>query len=162
MRLLLLPALLMLPVFAMEQGDSITLDPDEMESMKQWVFGGAAVRELTPQEKESIAARLDRATKEEQRWLTAMESEDDVRSVLLLALLQQLNPRLPMEKYPRLYADALVLHRSAAAGEPMAVAHLEAALRGGALPGGLSYLRSEHLVAHLGRIVEEKSRVNSK
>lgn len=156
MRLLLLPALLMLPVFAMEQGDSITLDPAEMESIKQTVFGGTAVQSLTPQEPGAIAPPLSPATAEEQRWLCAMESAGDVQTILLLSVLQPLNPRLPMEEYPHLYAEALVLHRRAAAGEPVAVAHLTACLHSGALPNGLTFLRAEHLARQLSRLVEKQ------
>ena len=156
MRLLLLPALLMLPAFAMEQGGSITLDPAEMERMKQSVFGGSVVQAPTPQAPEAIAPSPSPATAEEQRWLCAMESAGDVQTILLLSVLQQLNPRLPMAEYPRLYAEALELHRSAAAGDPVAVANLAACLHSGALPNGLTFLRAEHLAQQLGQCVEEK------
>lgn len=157
MRLLSLVVLLSLSAPAVEPEGSITLDPAEMEDIKRSVFGGGALQPISPQGAGSIANELSTMTEEQQQWLRAMESEGDIQTILLLALMQRLNPRLPMNEYPRLYAEALVLHRSAAAGEPIALANLESVLRSGALPGGLAFIRSEYLVLHLRRMVDEHS-----
>lgn len=155
MRLLSLIALLTLPVLAEEPGGSITLDPSEMEEIKQLVFGGGAVQ--APQEPGAIALDDDPLWVTEQFWLGAMSEAGDVQTILLLSLLQQLNPGLPMEVYPRLYADALALHRRAAAGDAVAVANLESCLSCGKLPGGLLFIRSVRLASHLRSMVEKQS-----
>ena len=155
MRLLSLIALLTSPVLAVEPGASITLDPTEMEDIKQLVFGGGAVQ--SPQEPGAIALDDDSLWVTEQFWLGAMSEAGDVQTILLLSLLQKLNPGLPMEVYPRLYADALALHRSAAAGDAVAVANLESCLSCGKLPGGLLFIRSERLASHLRSMVEKQS-----
>lgn len=155
MRLLSLIALLTLPVLAEEPLGSITLDPSEMEDIKQLVFGGGAVQ--SPQEPGAIALDDDSLWVMEQCWLGAMSEAGDVQTILLLSLLQKLNPGLPMEVYPRLYADALALHRCAAAGDAVAVANLESCLSSGKLPGGLLFIRSEHLASHLRSMVEKQS-----
>lgn len=155
MRLLSLIALLTLPVLAEDPGGSITLDPSEMEDIKQLVFGGGAVQspqELGPKTLDDAPLWVT-----EQCWLGAMSEAGDVQTILLLSLLQQLNPGLPMEVYPRLYADALALHRSAADGDAVAVAHLESCLRCGKLPGGLLFIRSVRLASHLRSMVEKQS-----
>ena len=157
MRLLSLIALLTLPVLAVEPGGSITLDPSEMEEIKQLVFGGGAVQLQSPQEPGAIALDDDPLWMTEQCWLGAMSEAGDVQTILLLSLLQQLNPGLPMEVYPRLYADALALHRSAAAGDAVAVANLESCLSSGKLPGGLLFIRSVRLASHLRSMVEKQS-----
>lgn len=162
MRLLSLIILLSLSATAVEPVGSITLDPAEMEDIKCSVFGGDALLPTSSQAADGSATNLAPGTKEEQQWLLAMESEGDIQTILLLELMQRLNPRLPMNEYPRLYAAALALHRSAAVGEPIAVANLESCLRSGALPGGLAFIRSEHLVLHLRRIVEAHSHQTTK
>ncbi len=157
MRLLSLVVLLSLSAPAVEPEGSITLDPAEMEDIKRSVFGGGALQPVSPQGTCSIANELSTMTEEQQQWLRAMSAEGDIQTILLLELMQRLNPGLPMNEYPRLYAEALVLHRSAAAGEPIALANLESGLRSGALPGGLAFIRSEYLVSHLRRMVEAHS-----
>lgn len=157
MRLLSLVVLLSLSAPAAEPDGSITLDPAEMEDIKRSVFVGGALQPVSPQGTGSIANEHSTMTEELQQWLRAMSAEGDIQTILLLALMQRLNPRLPMNEYPRLYAEALVLHRSAAAGEPIALANLESCLRSGALPGGLAFIRSEYLVSHLRRMVEAHS-----
>ena len=155
MRLLTLIALLTSPVLSTEPGASITLDPTEMEDIKQLVFSGGAVQ--APQESGAIALDDDPLWMTEQCWLGAMSEAGDVQTILLLSLLKQLNPGLPMEVYPRLYADALALHRSAAAGDAVAVANLESCLSCGKLPGGLLFIRSVRLASHLRSMVEKQS-----
>ncbi len=145
--------LVALPALAAEPGGSITLDPAEMENMKRLIFGGAA---LSPSAQQGYTANLAPATEQEQLWLRAMKAQGDVQTILLLSLLQQLNPGLPMDAYPGLYADALALHRSAAAAEPMAVANLESCLRSGALPGGLAFLRSDYLAQQFRQMLADK------
>lgn len=157
MRLLSLVVLLSLSAPAVEPEGSITLDPAEMEDIKRSVFGGGALQPVSPQGTGSIANELSTMTEEQQQWLRAMESEGDIQTILLLELMQRLNPRLPMNEYPRLYAEALVLHRSAAAGDAVAVAHLESCLSSGKLPGGLLFIRSERLASHLRSMVEKQS-----
>lgn len=157
MRLLSLVVLLSLSAPAAEPEGSITLDPAEMEDIKRSVFGGGALQPVSPQGADSIANEPSPMTEEQQQWLRAMESEGDIQTILLLELMQRLNPGLPMNEYPRLYAAALVLHRSAANGEPLALANLESCLRSGVLPGGLAFMRFEYLVSHLRRMVEAHS-----
>ncbi len=153
MRVFSLILLVALPALAAELGGSITLDPAEMENMKRLIFGGAA---LSPSAQQVPAANPAPSTAEEQLWLRAMKAQGDVQTILLLALLQQLNPGLPMDSYPGLYADALALHRCAAAAEPMAVANLESCLRSGALPGGLAFLRSDYLAQQFRQMLADK------
>ena len=157
MRLLSLFALLTSSVLATEPGASITLDPTEMEEIKQLVFGGGAVQVQSPHEPGTIALDEDSLWVIEQFWLGAMSAAGDVQTILLLSLLQKLNPLLPMEAYPRLYADALSLHRSAADGDAVAVANLESCLSCGKLPGGLLFIRSERLSLQLRTMVEKQS-----
>ncbi|MBQ8479731.1 MAG: hypothetical protein IJ503_05015 [Akkermansia sp.] len=157
MRLLSLVVLLSLSAPAAEPEGSITLDPAEMEDIKRSVFGGGALQPVSPQGADSIANEPSPMTEEQQQWLRAMSAEGDIQTILLLELMQRLNPGLPMNEYPRLYAEALVLHRSAADGEPIALANLESGLRSGVLPGGLAFMRSEYLVSHLRRMVEAHS-----
>ena len=126
----LLP-LLFVPLAAAQ---SITLDPAELEAAKQRVFGTGG---LTHQ-------RV--ASPPEQRWLQAMAAAGtDMQPVLLLALLQELNPQTPLSANPEAYASALTLHREASAGKTSACTELALSLRCGVLAGGLFILRSEAL-----------------
>lgn len=154
MRLLSLIVLLTSPVLATEPGASITLDPTEMEDIKQTVFGGGAVKVQSLPEPGAIALNEESLWMVEQCWLGAMSAAGDVQTILLLSLLQKLNPLLPMEVYPRMYADAVALHRSATAGDAVAVANLESCLSSGKLPGGLLFIRSERLASQLRTMVE--------
>lgn len=119
---------------------SITLNPEEMERMKRQVFGGDAE-----------ASVLERPSQpREQRWLQAMAAAGtDLQPVLLLDLLQELNPQIPLAANPSAYATALKLHREAAAGNAVACEQLAQSLRCGLLPGGLHILTSEALAARL-------------
>ena len=159
MRVLSLIALLSSSVLATEPGASITLDPTEMEDIKQMVFGGGAVKVQSLPVPGAIALDEDSLWVVEQCWLGAMSAAGDVQTILLLSLLQKLNPGLPMEVYPRLYADALVLHRRAATGDAVAVANLESCLSCGKLPGGLLFMHSERLALNLRSMIEKQSYV---
>ena len=131
----LLP-LLFVPLAAAQ---SITLDPAELEAAKQRVFGTGG---LTTQPQE--------ASPPEQRWLQAMAAAGtDMQPVLLLALLQELNPQTPLAANPEAYAAALTLHREASAGKTAACTELALSLRCGVLAGGLFILRSEALAARV-------------
>lgn len=123
-----------------EQEISLTLDPAEMEQAKQAVFG-------SPSMSPSVAGMAaPEATATEQRWLQAMAAAGtDMMSVMLLALLQELNPRATMSACAADYAAALELHRLAAAGNTVACQQLATAFRTGVLPSGLLFLRCGEL-----------------
>ncbi len=127
-----------LSLVALAGAQSITLDPEEMETIKRQVFGeGATLPERAP-------------LPLEQRWSQAMAAAGtDMQPVLLLALLQELNPQTPLTGNPSAYAAALKLHREAAAGNAEACEQLAQSLRCGILPGGLFILHSETLATRL-------------
>ena len=126
--------LLPLVLVPLAAAQSITLDPAELEAAKQRVFGTGG---LTHQQEASLP---------EQRWLQAMAAAGtDMQAVLLLALLQELNPQTPLAANPEAYASALTLHREASAGKTAACTELALSLRCGVLAGGLFILRSEAL-----------------
>lgn len=116
---------------------SITLDPAEMEAAKQRIFGGGVVN--TPQE----TTTLPPADEHVQLWQSAMASAGtDMMPVLLLALLSELNPQAPLATHAELYAEALRLHRLAAAGNAAACETLALSLETGVLPGELRFFVS--------------------
>ena len=135
------------PALFAGQGDSLTLDPKEMERMKQAVFGGgvANVAEESP-----AASAVEESP--EQRWCRAMAAAGtEMMPVLLLALLQELNPRADMGRCAADYAAALQLHRLAAAGNAEACTQLAVGLRTGVLPSGLLIMRSGVLADEMTR-----------
>lgn len=120
-----------------QQQDSITLDPAAMSEVWAQVTGGGRtpgepVLRLNPG---AAAAQADYAAlfQEARRAVGTPPFP-----VLVLSLLQQLNPQMPMDKNVWAYAAALELHLQAFLGNPRAVAELSAALRSGKL-AGLSY-----------------------
>ncbi len=115
----------------------LTLDPAVMEEAKCAVFerGRAA----------TVAVHTAA-----QQWQAAMDAAGtELLPVQLLALLQQLNPHMPMQEHPALYAEALRLHVLAAAGNKQARAVLILALETGHLPCGLLFLQDLPLAAKL-------------
>lgn len=125
----LLPFLLA-PVAAaslLDGTEPVTLDQAEFSRIWQEVRSGAAP---------APAAAAD-------AWQQAMLAEDaELARVLLLAWLQEKNPALPLAVHAQAYADAVVLHRRALAGQPAACAALAAAYRSGSL-GALQLPPSE-------------------
>lgn len=108
----------------------LTLDPSMIEEAKRAAFRQSGV--LMP-EPETSAVQGDSA-----RWQAAMDAAGtELMPVMLLGLLQRLNPHLPMEEHAALYAEALRLHVQAAGGDKAARMELTAALRVGALLNGL-------------------------
>lgn len=129
MKAFLLPFLLA-PVAAaslLDGTEPVTLDQAEFTRIWQEVRSGAAP---------ASAAAAD-------AWQQAMLAEDaELARVLLLAWLQEKNPALPLAVHAQAYADAVVLHRRALAGQPAACAALAAAYRSGSL-GALQLPPSE-------------------
>lgn len=147
MKRLLLSAILVGSAVAQQQ-DSITLDPAAMSEAWAQVTGGnqppgvGPILQLNP-----AAAPLN------SEWSALFqEARQAVNTatfpVLVLSLLQQLNPQLPMDKNVWAYAAALELHRLAFSGNARAQAELAAALRSGRL-SGLNYFADEALAASL-------------
>lgn len=147
MKRLLLSAILVGSAVAQQQ-DSITLDPAAMSEAWAQVTGGnqppgvGSILQLNP-----AAAPLN------SEWSALFqEARQAVNTatfpVLVLSLLQQLNPQLPMDKNVWAYAAALELHRLAFSGNARAQAELAAALRSGRL-SGLNYFVDEALAASL-------------
>lgn len=147
MKRLLLSAILVGSAVAQQQ-DSITLDPAAMSEAWAQVTGGnqppgvGPILQLNP-----AAAPLN------SEWSALFqEARQAVNTatfpVLVLSLLQQLNPQLPMDKNVWAYAAALELHRLAFSGNARAQAELAAALRSGRL-SGLNYFVDEALAASL-------------
>lgn len=119
---------------------SITLDASEMERARQAVFGGDGMLQPAATPTEHPA----------ERWSRAMAAAGtDLMPVLLLALLQELNPQLTMAEHPVIYAEALKLHRLAAEGDSSARALLAAFLESGMLPGGLIFVKDGQLARDL-------------
>ncbi len=125
----LLPFLLA-PVAAaslLDGTEPVTLDQAEFSRIWQEVKTGAAP---------ASAAAAD-------SWQHAMLAEDAEQArVLLLAWLQEKNPGMSLAAHAQAYADAVVLHRRALAGQPAACAALAAAYRSGSL-GALQLPPSE-------------------
>lgn len=131
-----------------QQQDSITLDPAAMSEVWAQVAGGkqspggSPILQLNPTPAPSSP-----------EWSTLFqEARQTVNTstfpVLVLSLMQQLNPQLPMDKNVWAYAAALELHRLAFSGNARAQAELAAALRCGKL-SGLNYFADEALAASL-------------
>ncbi|MBR1981758.1 MAG: hypothetical protein IKA23_03295 [Akkermansia sp.] len=121
--------LLVSPASASLLDDSapVTLDQGEFSRIWQEVRSG-----VSP----APAAAAD-------SWQQAMLAEDaELARVLLLAWLQEKNPGMSLAANAQAYADAVVLHRRALAGQPAACAALAAAYRAGAL-GALQLPPSE-------------------
>lgn len=120
---------------------TITLDAEEMERARRAVFGGDGAIQPAAVAPTELPA---------ERWTRAMAAAGtDYMPVLLLSLLQELNPHLPMAEHAAIYAEALQLHRLAAAGEPSARALLAAFLESGLLPGGLIFIKDGQLAGEL-------------
>ena len=141
--------LLLLATAASAQQDSITLDPEAMSEVWAQVAGaaaanspGAPVLKLNPVSAVSTRQYAD-LFREAQQAISA-----PTFPVLVLSLLQQLNPQLPMEKNVWAYAAALELHRQAFTGNARARAELCAALCSGKL-SGLNYFTDAALAAEL-------------
>lgn len=119
----------------------LTLDPAVMEEAKRVVFErGSATDAANAAVLPSVAAQ----------WQAAMDAAGtELLPVRLLALLQQLNPHIPMQEHPALYAEALRLHVLAAAGNKQARGVLSLALETGVLPCGLHFLQDLQLAAKL-------------
>ncbi|MBQ3240037.1 MAG: hypothetical protein IJB00_02515 [Akkermansia sp.] len=130
---------------AAAQQDSITLDPAAMSEVWSQVAGGAAVPGgpvLRLNEAVPAACPEAAALFREARGAVGTPAFP----VLLLSLLQQLNPQLPMDKNVWAYAAALELHRQAFTGSSRACAELAAALSCGKL-AGLIYFADAVLAA---------------
>lgn len=116
--------------------DPLTLDPDMMEEAKRRVFGAEGYVQSESSADDSVEVRFvpDAAC-----WEAAMDAAGtEMHAVLLLALLQKLNPSKPMESNAADYAAALRLHVLAAAGNKEACLQLASALTTGILPCGLA------------------------
>lgn len=115
--------------------DPLTLDPDMMEEAKRRVFGGEGYVQSSPAPDDKDSRPMTDVA----RWEAAMEAAgSEMHAVLLLALLQKLNPSKPMEAHAAAYAAALRLHVMAAAGNKEACLQLSMALSTGVLPCGLA------------------------
>ncbi len=155
--------LVMLPllVTAAESVGSLTLDPAEMELARRQVFGGAGISATHEEAAAPAHSAIPGQASEVQRWQAAFASAGtDLMPVLLLALLQDMNPAMPMTANVEAYAEALALHRKAAAGNTEACIQLADAFRAGCLSSGLKLPYSEQLtefVLRRGGIVPVKS-----
>lgn len=154
--------LVMLPllVTAAESVGSLTLDPAEMELARRQVFGGAGISAMHEQAAAPANPVVSEQPSEVKRWQAAFASAGtDLMPVLLLALLQDMNPTVPMAANVEAYAEALALHRKAAAGNTDACIQLADAFRVGCLNSGLKLPYSEQLaefVLRRGGIVPVK------
>ncbi|MBQ3143133.1 MAG: hypothetical protein IJB89_01315 [Akkermansia sp.] len=147
MKRLFLCAVLMGSAVAQQQ-DSITLDPAAMSEVWAQVTGGKQTPGVSP-----ILQLNPAAAPTNSEWgALFQEARQAVNAatfpVLVLSLMQQLNPQLPMDKNVWAYAAALELHRLAFSGNARAQAELAAALRSGKL-SGLNYFADEALAASL-------------
>ncbi|MBQ2814849.1 MAG: hypothetical protein IJE66_07600 [Akkermansia sp.] len=141
--------LLLVPVVAAQQ-ESVTLDPEAMAEVWREVAGAPSVK--TPAAPVlDLTGRKDAAPDASAAALwreAAGEVNSPAFPVLVLSLLQSLNPQLPMERNVWAYAAALELHRRAFSANPRACAELAAALRSGTL-AGLTYFVDAGLAAEL-------------
>lgn len=133
---------------AAQQQDSITLDPAAMSEVWAQVAGGKQSPGISP-----ILQLNPAAVPSNPEWSALFqEARQAVNTatfpVLVLSLLQQLNPQLPMDKNVWAYAAALELHRLAFSGNARAQAELAAALRSGKL-SGLNYFADEAMAVSL-------------
>lgn len=131
-----------------QQQDSITLDPAAMSEVWSQVVGGKQ-----PPGVGSVLQMSPAAAPSNSEWSALFqEARQSVNTstfpVLVLSLMQQLNPQLPMDKNVWAYAAALELHRLAFTGNSRAQAELSAALRSGKL-SGLNYFADEALAVSL-------------
>ena len=141
------PALLCVCLAASVAGSDmpLTLDPAVMDAAKRAVFGGEVAAEGA--EPPSLAVQGEAAV-----WQQAMDAAGtEMMPVLLLALLQRLNPDKPMDKHAALYAETLRLHVLAAAGNKEARLMLAAALQAGMLPNGMRLICDADKAAALSR-----------
>lgn len=135
-------------VSAAQQQDSITLAPAAMSEVWAQVAGGKHSPTGSP-----ILPLNPAATPTNPEWSNLFqEARQAVNTatfpVLVLSLMQQLNPQLPMDKNVWAYAAALELHRLAFSGNARAQAELAAALRSGKL-SGLNYFADDALADSL-------------
>lgn len=141
------PALLCVCLAACVVGSDmpLTLDPAVMDAAKRAVFGGEGLadgEQPAPQVAQGEAAL----------WQQAIDAAGtELMPVLLLALLQRLNPDKPMDTHAPLYAEALRLHVLAAAGNKEARLMLAAALQVGMLPNGMRLICDAAKAADLAR-----------
>lgn len=111
----------------------LTLDPAVIDAAKRAVFNGEPLIDSGDKADTAEAEQGDVAL-----WQQAMDAAGtEMMPVLLLALLQRLNPDKPMDVYAAVYADTLRLHVLAAAGNKDARLQLASALRVGVLPNGM-------------------------
>lgn len=139
---------LLVGLAAAQQPDSITLDPAAMSEVWAQVAGGKQPAGVSP-----VLQLNQAAVSADGEWsVLFQEARQAVNAstfpVLVLSLMQQLNPQLPMDKNVWAYAAALELHRLAFTGNARAQAELAAALRSGKL-SGLNYFADEALAASL-------------
>lgn len=149
-----LSGVLLLVLLVAAQQESVTLDPDAMAEVWREVAGAPSV-------KSPAAPVLDLTSRKDATPTTdaaalwreaAAEVNSPAFPVLVLSLLQSLNPQLPMERNVWAYAAALELHRRAFSGNARACAELAAALRSGSL-AGLTYFVDAGLATELeGRV----------
>ena len=139
-------ALWCLPVYAVTAwaSDFLTLDPQMMEEAKGRVFNGDKVERESAEPTAEASASLSVA----ELWTAAMDAAGtELHPVLLLALLQRLNPDKPMGEYAEAYAAALRLHTLAAAGNKQACTELADSLVSGQLRCGLCLFADSSLSA---------------
>ncbi len=144
----ILTILVMLPLFvtAAESVGSLTLDPAEMELARRQVFGGAGITAAHEAGAAPAVPVTPGQAPEVERWQAAFAAAGtEMMPVLLLALLQDMNPTMSMAENAEAYAEALALHRKAAAGNTEACALLAEAFRAGRLNSGLKLPYSEQL-----------------
>lgn len=135
---------LFLPFCAWAQHESVTLDPEAMAEVWREMSGVPGVRVSSGETSGASAAHSPSALWREAR----RAAQDSTFPVLVLHMLQSLNPQLPMGDNVWAYAAALELHRQAFSGNPRAVAEMSAALRCGRL-GGINYFVDIELAAEL-------------
>lgn len=141
-------SMMLVGLAAAQQLDSITLDPAAMSEVWAQVAGGKQLPGAG-----SIVQLNPAATPANHEWSALFrEARKAVNTstfpVLVLSLMQQLNPQLPMDKNVWAYAAALELHRQAFTGNARAQAELASALRCGKL-SGLNYFADEALAVSL-------------
>lgn len=148
-RLLLLPCLCLSAITAAQQ-DSITLDPVAMEEAWRAVTSPAtAGAAKSPVLQLPGVPRVGEASREAQLWAEAQQAvQSPTFPVLVLSLLQSLNPQQPMQDSVWQYASALELHRQAFIGNARARREMAVALRSGKLCG-LNYFVDTALAAAL-------------
>ena len=153
-----IPRTALLPIFcgllAAQEPSSITLDPKAMDEVWRQVAGSnpTAGASVSPEVRTPDAASLPPAPAA--LWQEPAEAVDSSTfPVLVLSLMQMLNPQLPMEKNVWAYAAALELHRQAFTGNARARAEMAAALRCGRI-SGLNYFTDAALADELQPRVE--------